>query len=116
MIVKEKGIKNYIKKIFKKNTDCFDSEIYSNNNTRKKIYEYIYKVSKGDSKSISLRYELLYTEYSRIKKINLQKLAKNRNIKTIEMALELDKNNNTKHIDNLYKLAKELFVEVKENE
>ena len=42
-------------------------------------------------------------------------MAKNRNIKTIEMAIELDKNNNTSHINNLYELAKKLFPEVEKN-
>ncbi|ANN64599.1 hypothetical protein SZ47_12485 [Brachyspira hyodysenteriae] len=120
MIVQEKGVKsffkNIIKKIFnKKDLSNFNEEQISDNNIRRKLYEYIYKVSFGNNKLIGLRYEILYAEYARIKKINLKKLAKNRKIKTIEMAIELDKNNNTNHLDNLYKLAKKLFTEAEEN-
>ncbi|ADG71808.1 MULTISPECIES: hypothetical protein [Brachyspira] len=120
MIVNEKGVKaffkNIIKKIFnKKDLSNFNEEQISDNNIRRKLYEYIYKVSFGNNKLIGLRYEILYAEYARIKKINLKKLAKNRKIKTIEMAMELDKNNNTNHLDNLYKLAKKLFTEAEEN-
>ena len=120
MIVKEKGVKaffkNIIKKIFnKKDLSNFNEEQISDNNIRRKLYEHIYKVSFGNNKLIGLRYEILYAEYARIKKINLKRLAKNRKIKTIEMAMELDKNNNTNHLDNLYKLAKKLFEEAKEN-
>lgn len=120
MIVKEKGVKaffkNIIKKIFnKKDLSNFNEEQISDNNIRRKLYEHIYKVSFGNNKLIGLRYEILYAEYARIKKINLKKLAKNRKIKTIEMAIELDKNNNTNHLDNLYKLSKKLFTEAKEN-
>lgn len=120
MIVQEKGVKaffkNIIKKIFnKKDLSNFNEEQISDNNIRRKLYEHIYKVSFGNNKLIGLRYEILYAEYARIKKINLKKLAKNRKIKTIEMAIELDKNNNTNHLDNLYKLSKKLFTEAKEN-
>ncbi|TVL66105.1 hypothetical protein [Brachyspira hyodysenteriae] len=120
MIVNEKGVKaffkNIIKKIFnKKDLSNFNEEQISDNNIRRKLYEYIYKVSFGNNKLIGLRYEILYAEYARIKKINLKKLAKNRKIKTIEMAMELDKNNNTNHLDNLYKLSKKLFTEAEEN-
>lgn len=120
MIVQEKGVKaflkNIIKKIFnKKDLSNFDEEQISDNNIRRKLYEHIYKVSFGNNKLIGLRYEILYAEYARIKKINLKRLAKNRKIKTIEMAMELDKNNNTNHLDNLYKLAKKLFTEAEEN-
>ena len=120
MIVQEKGVKaflkNIIKKIFnKKDLSNFDEEQISDNNIRRKLYEHIYKVSFGNNKLIGLRYEILYAEYARIKKINLKRLAKNRKIKTIEMAMELDKNNNTNHLDNLYKLSKKLFTEAKEN-
>lgn len=120
MIVQEKGVKafskNIIKKIFnKKDLSNFNEEQISDNNIRRKLYEHIYKVSFGNNKLIGLRYEILYAEYARIKKINLKRLAKNRKIKTIEMAIELDKNNNTNHLDNLYKLAKKLFTEAEEN-
>ena len=120
MIVQEKGVKaffkNIIKKIFnKKDLSNFNEEQISDNNIRRKLYEHIYKVSFGNNKLIGLRYEILYAEYARIKKINLKKLAKNRKIKTIEMAIELDKNNNTNHLNNLYKLSKKLFTEAKEN-
>ena len=120
MIVQEKGVKaffkNIIKKIFnKKDLSNFNEEQISDNNIRRKLYEHIYKVSFGNNKLIGLRYEILYAEYARIKKINLKRLAKNRKIKTIEMAMELDKNNNTNHLDNLYKLAKKLFTEAEEN-
>lgn len=127
MIVQEKGVKaffkNIIKKIFnKKDLSNFNEEQISDNNIRRKLYEHIYKVSFGNNKLIGLRYEILYAEYARIKKINLKRLAKNRKIKTtrkcavgVEMAMELDKNNNTNHLDNLYKLAKKLFTEAEEN-
>lgn len=111
MIVEDRGIKKIINKVFKKKTFNFDEKINSSNNTRKKLYEYISNVSGGDSKLISIRYELLYAEYCKATKINLQQLAKNRNIKTIEMAVELDKNNNTNHLNDLYLLAKKLFKE-----
>lgn len=120
MIIQKRGIKELlkyiIKKIFnKKDLLHFEEEHASNNIIRRKLYEHIHNTSFGNIKLIKLRYEILYTEYSRIKKINLQKMAKNRNIKTIEMAIELDKNNNTSHINNLYELAKKLFPEVEKN-
>ena len=94
--IKQIILKYIIKKIFnKKDLLHFEEEQASNNIIRRKLYEHIHNTSFGNIKLIKLRYEILYTEYSRIKKINLQKLAKNRNIKTIEMAIELDKNNNT---------------------
>ena len=106
---KEKGIKNVIKNIWRKENYNFEDLSNESNKERAELYKYIYDISKGDAKLIGMRYELLYAEYTKRTKINLPKLAKNRNIKTIQMAEELDKNNNSRHIKKLIDLAKEIF-------
>lgn len=112
MLKKEKGIKNVIKNIWrlpKKENYNFEDLSNESNKERAELYKYIYDISKGDAKLMGMRYELLYAEYTKRTKINLPKLAKNRNIKTIQMAEELDKNNNSIHIKKLINLAKEIF-------
>lgn len=109
MLKKEKGIKRVIKNIFKKENDNFEDLSNESNKCRVELYKYIYDKSDGDAKLIGMRYELLYAEYTKRSSINLPELAKNRNIKTIQMAEELDKNNNSNHIKKLIDLAKEIF-------
>ena len=98
MLKKEKGIKNVIKNILRKENYNFEDLSNESNKERAELYKYIYDISKGDAKLMGMRYELLYAEYTKRTKINLPKLAKNRNIKTIQMAEELDKNNNSSNI------------------
>ena len=82
MLKKEKGIKNVIKNIWRKQNYNFEDLSSESNKERAELYKYIYDISKGDAKLMGMRYELLYAEYTKRTKINLPKLAKNRNIKT----------------------------------
>ena len=112
MLKNKESIKNVIKnlcKLSKKDNYNFEDLSNESNKERAELYKYIYDISKGDAKLMGMRYELLYAEYTKRTKINLPKLAKNRNIKTIQMAEELDKNNNSRHIKKLIDLAKEIF-------
>ena len=112
MLKKEKGIKNVIKNILRKENYNFEDLSNESNKERAELYKYIYDISKGDAKLMGMRYELLYAEYTKRTKINLPKLAKNRNIKTIQMAEELDKNNNSSNImrRNIFFLFHILFL------
>ena len=112
MLKKEKGIKNVIKNILRKENYNFEDLSNESNKERAELYKYIYDISKGDAKLMGMRYELLYAEYTKRTKINLPKLAKNRNIKTIQMAEELDKNNNSSNImrRNIFFLFHSLFL------
>lgn len=101
--------KNIFEKIFKKNSVKIFEEEKNAKNLRAEIYKHIARASKNDAKLINMRYELLYAEYTKRYHINLSRLAQNRKLKTIEYAEICDKECRSKHVENLYKLTKELF-------
>ena len=74
MLKKEKGIKNVIKNIWRKENYNFEDLSNESNKERAELYKYIYDISKGDAKLMGMRYELLYAEYTKRTKINLPKL------------------------------------------
>ena len=60
MLKKEKGIKNVIKNIWRKENYNFEDLSNESNKERAELYKYIYDISKGDAKLICLN--LLKTE------------------------------------------------------
>ena len=76
MLKKEKGIKNVIKNILRKENYNFEDLSNESNKERAELYKYIYDISKGDAKLMGMRYELLYAEYTKRTKINLPNLLK----------------------------------------
>ena len=70
------------------------------------VYKLNSAVENGEIKDVIMLDEALHEK----KIANIaDDIAKNRNIKTIQMAEELDKNNNSSHIKKLINLAKEIF-------
>ena len=106
MIIEKKSI---LEKIFSKKSIKNFEEEKNAKNLRAEIYKHIARVSEDNAKLINMRYELLYAEYTKRYHINLSRLAESRRLKTIEYAELCDKEHRSKHVENLYKLAKELF-------